>query len=1503
MSTKNQNMEIKVYPLSHPQMRLWYNELIYPRTALNNIGGTVRIYGNIDMKALEQAIDKVIENHSGLRLRLIKKGSEVVQYVKEYEPRKLKLVDFTDSKQPQEDFRNWCQKTAGEAFSLIDENLFEFFLFRLSENDCGYYIKLHHIIADGWSVNIITDMVSTIYECILNGKSIDDLESSDYLEFIKEEQDYLNSQRCIKNKNYWMERYRNLTEESFLPVSNDIQSKRKVFYLSKERTDEINEYCKRNNYNLNLFFMSVYLLYIHKTDMRNEIIIGMPVFNRGGAKNKKVIGMYVNPVALRICIEKQESISEFIKRVNKAIKESIYNQKYPFDLLMQDLNINKAGYSSFYNICVNYYNTKHVTEWNGCRAENTEVYNGNQIYSFQIIIRDWTDNHKLQLDFDYKLSEYTDVDIEQMYKKLVIIMEQILLKDHLKISDIDLLTVDEKEHLIFEYKKAPEIIHNKTVVDLFEEQVMKTPNRIACEFGRQAFTYIELNQKADQLAAYLQKQELYHEERIGIFTSHSIETIIGILGILKSGSAYVPLVPEMPTERLGYILKDAGVRFLLTNVEVPDDMDFNGKILSLNQSMLRELEDFYLEAPPALSQLCYIIYTSGSTGSPKGTMIEHRGLVNYALWAAKNYSEGKNEVFPLFTSLAFDLTITSIFVPLISGNKIIIYQDDETYAMEQIIRENKATIIKLTPSQLILFKEIGVKNSNIRKIIVGGEDFKVEQAAELYELFDGRAEIYNEYGPTETVVGSMIYPYNPAMYDKGSVPIGKPIDNTRIYLLDDNQKPVPVGARGEIYISGDGLARGYLNKKDLTDTVFMDNPFAGSSRMYRTGDMAKLIDHNTMVYLGRKDDQIKIRGHRIEISEIENCLLKHERIEDAVVIAKKNSRGELVLFAFLVVNAAFEKEEIRLYLQKKLTTYMIPSEYIFLDEIPLTDNKKADRLWLRNYCTEEGEREIIQYRNVMEKLLIEILCDVLQRNKISIKDNFYYIGGDSIKAIQLSARLSTKGMKLSIKDILDYPIVEDMALQIGEDDKKAQIFLHQTESIRTPITEWFLNSSIPDKNRYTQTILVDLNIETENSLISDFYNQLIKNHGAFIINWDHNRGLLYNEGLKEQTYFVPVYDSRELSAQQLSLGIREVCRSIRNNMDITKDRLIHMAIFEQNNSEKKVLFVCHHLAIDLVSWLIILEEFGRTLLKGTAETNLFEDRTGYGKWAYYLEEYSKTIDENAILKWEEMEQRIQKINKCNACKVIEYKQEQYGSFTVLLEEQRMKAINEKLKQYFNIDIHISFLILAALVWLEYSEGKEAVFMAEEHGRSRFPDGHDFSKTIGWFTTIYPVPICFGEEKSFFDLVLSLKEQIIKAAEDGWDYDIIKYLLKGQHGNTNKANTNIEIKINYLGDLDHLYSGTSLDLNTDFVDYFNTPSDCRNSGVEIIGMYRKNSFCITVNYRKDYLDITAAELIHDIFYQQVEKLSELTETNNRIYFTPSDFNMVKLTKEEIDILFF
>lgn len=1502
MNTIDKNKKINVYPLSHPQLRLWYNELIYPGTALNNIGGIVRISGSIDLNILELAINKVIENHSGLRLRLIRKGSEVLQYVKMYEPCRLKLVDFTDSKQPEEDFRNWCLATAGTAFALIDEDLFEFFLFRISENDCGYYIKLHHMVADGWSVNIITDLVSTIYRRILTGERMDDLETSDYLDFVKAEQNYIASSRCIKNKNYWMDRFRNLTEESFMPVSNDIRSKRKIFYLPKERKDEINEYCRRNHYNLNSFFVSAYLLYLNKTEMRNEIVVGMPIFNRGGVKNKKVIGMYVNPVALRICIERQQTIPEFINSVNKAIKECIYNQKYPFDLLMEDLNINKAGYSSLYNICVNYYNTKHVTDWNGNRAENTEVYNGSQIYSFQLIIRDWRDDHKLQLDFDYKLSEYTDDDIDRMYRKLGIIIQQILLEEELKICDIDLLTADEKEQLVFHYNSAPEIIHNKTVVELFEEQAAKTPRRTACECGQQVFTYQELNCRAEQLAAYLKKQCLYKEERIGILTNHSIETIIAILGVLKSGSAYVPLDPAMPAERLGFILSDAGVRFLLTNTGISDDIQFNGRIVSLNQSILWEQEDFHSKEPPALSQLCYIIYTSGSTGKPKGTMIEHKGLVNYALWAAKYYAQSENEVFPLFTSLAFDLTITSIFVPLISGNKIIIYRDDETYALEQIIRENKATIIKLTPSQLIFFKEIGVKHSNIRKIIVGGEDFKAEQAAELYKLFDGRAELYNEYGPTETVVGAMIHTYHPLIDGKGSVPIGKPIDNTRIYLLDEDKKPVPAGARGEIHISGAGVARGYLNKKELTNTVFMENPFAGG-RMYRTGDMARFINQDTMVYLGRKDDQIKIRGHRIEIGEIENCLLTFERIEDAVVIAKKNSGGEPALVAFLVAPAGVLKEEVRLYLKKKLASYMIPSEYIFLDEIPLTDNKKADRLRLKNYHTEEGKREIIPYKNAAEKLLTELLCDVLKRDEISVKDNFYYIGGDSIKAIQLSARLSAKGMKLSIKDILDYPIVEDMALQIGKDDKKARKSLPQPVSIRTPVTEWFLNSAIPDKNRYTQAILVNLKVKAKNSLINDFYNQLLKNHGAFTINRDRNQGLIYKEALRKQAYFVPVFDSQELSAQQLSHKIKDVYSSIRENMDIEKGRLIHMAVFEQKSGLKKVLFVCHHLAVDLVSWLIILEEFDRAMRSGTAESNQFEDRTGYGEWSCYLEEYAKTIDKHAISKWESMEKRIQRIYLSNDFKGLPYQQVQYGSMTVMFEERHMKAINGKLKQFLNIDMHMSFLILALLVWLEYSGRKETVFMAEEHGRRRFPDNHGFSKTIGWFTAIYPVYVCLEEEMNFFDLVLSLKEQIIKAGEDGRDYDIIKYLLKDQHDKTKIDTTNEEIKINYLGDIEHLYHGTAIALDTDVADFFNTPSDCRNCGVEIIGMYRKGRLCITINYRKDLLDVAAAELIQNIFNRQVRKLSQLTETLNRVYFTPSDFNMVKLTKAEIDELFY
>lgn len=565
---------------------------------------------------------------------------------------------------------------------------------------------------------------------------------------------------------------------------------------------------------------------------------------------------------------------------------------------------------------------------------------------------------------------------------------------------------------------------DKMIHQLFELQVEKTPGSTALFTGNKIITYRELNEKANSFALSLSKYGT--GQVIGLLAGHSPETLIAILGILKSGNAYLPIDTEYPAERVHFILNDSSVKLLITDKKI----EIKGeKIIYLTDLELLSgnKENLNIEGNP--ENPAYLIYTSGSTGKPKGTVITHKNLVNYAFWAKKIYLSAEEKfIFPLFTSIAFDLTITSIFVPLISGNSIELYDSSPNlFIIKKIINEGKANIIKLTPTHLKMLKETGISFSRIKKIIVGGENLSTSLAREIYDKFGQKVEIFNEYGPTETTVGCMVHLYNPAVDTGKSVPIGKPADNFSIYLLNEDKNPVPPGSSGEIYIAGDGVAAGYLNRPELTREKFIDNPFIPGTKMYRTGDLGLWLTDFRIEYLGRVDEQLKIRGYRIEPGEVENLLLEYPGVTDCIVVLKDRQNipdQEKLRFltAYYISGKEINADDLRKYLATKVPPYMIPSYFIAITKMPVTINGKIDKNALPY-----PEDNFLSLRNAPAKVedqltinLIEIIAEVLSLPVKKMNENLslFELGFDSFSLVVLFSRIEKEILQSEKKYLL-----------------------------------------------------------------------------------------------------------------------------------------------------------------------------------------------------------------------------------------------------------------------------------------------------------------------------------------------------------------------------------------------------------------------------------------------------------------------------------------------------
>ncbi|WP_033404784.1 non-ribosomal peptide synthetase, partial [Paenibacillus fonticola] len=655
---------------------------------------------------------------------------------------------------------------------------------------------------------------------------------------------------------------------------------------------------------------------------------------------------------------------------------------------------------------------------------------------------------------------------------------------------------------------AAEYPREKTIHQLFEEQVERTPDKAAVIYEGSQLTYRELNERANQLARTLRVRGVQVDDRVAIMAERSLEMIVGIFGILKAGGAYVPIDPEYPAERIRYMLEDSGATLLLSQIRLLKEVPLEISCIDLNDNQAYDSDDSNLGVTVQPQSLAYLIYTSGTTGLPKGAMITQQGLVNYIWWAKKVYVAEDHLDFPLYSSISFDLTVTSVFTPLMTGSSIRIYEGtDKVSLIRRIVEENQVDILKLTPTHLSLIQEMNLSSkSKIRKLIVGGENLSTSLANKITEMFNGRIEIFNEYGPTETVVGCMIYRYDVAATDtRESVPIGVPADNVKIYLLNSHHQFLPKGVLGEIYIAGDGVALGYLNKPELTAEKFVANPFEPGERMYRTGDLARWLPDGNIEYLGRIDHQVKIRGYRIELGEIEAQLLKVESVREAVVVARETEEGQKDLCAYVVSDHELAASEIRAVLSQSLPGYMIPAYFVQIDRLPLTPNGKIDRKALPAPAEHlHTGAEYIAARTPVEEALVSIWQAVLGVSPIGVQDNFFDLGGHSLRATTLVAMIHKElGADIPLRTVFQKPTIAQMARMIEGRDSFSSFTYARIPAVKPsscyPVSSaqkrlYILSQMDGGELSYNMPAVITVEGELDRERLEETFRKLIRRH-------------------------------------------------------------------------------------------------------------------------------------------------------------------------------------------------------------------------------------------------------------------------------------------------------------------------------------------------------------------------------------------------------------------------
>ena len=1025
--------DLEFYPLTQPQLGIWYTEKMFPDTSIGIIAGTLKLRGHIDYPLLKRAVSIYIENNDTLRLRFREVDGEPRQYYLETPLKEPEVYDFSSS--GKEALYKWDTDRTRTPFKVIDSDLYEFCIIRLSDQEAGVFMKFHHLICDAWSIVNAGNDICRIYSELLDGSFTGFEPLPSYRIFMEDESRYMNSDKLEKDRSFWKEIYSSYPEVTALKVRKtntpSSAARRKSFILPDRLCRKITEFCNENRTSVFMLFLCALSVYINRVSNKEDIIIGVPVLNRSNAIHKKIMGMFISTVPVRILTDTSLSFEDFLDTAAKEWMKALKHHKYSYNMIISDVREKFAGITDLYDITLSYQNAKLNKDFR-MHNEGRWHFCGHQKQSLVIHVNERENDGSIVVDYDYLEDIFAEKEIEFLHDHMIRIIWHGLDNPRKNIAKLEMVSEREKKKIVYEFNKtACDYPAGKTIIRLFEEQVGRTPYKPAVYYADRSMTYDEFNRKVNQVAWKLIRAGVRPGDTVAVLIPRNIHALVSIYAVLKCGAVFLPVDPIYPKERIRYMLEDAGPRAVLYDSGgVMEYADCGSRWINAAEPAVEEDRDPGIY--PDGNSLAYIIYTSGSTGNPKGAMITNKGLVNYIVWADKVYVRGDDMTFALHSSLSFDLTITSLFTPLISGGSIAIYEDGGPEPpIFRVFAENRSDIVKLTPSHLSLVKDMDNTGSRVKRLIVGGEDLRTELARQIYDSFGGRVEIYNEYGPTETVVGCMIYKYDRYRDNGVSVPIGRPADNVRIYILDRYLNPVPIGSPGELCIGGDGVCAGYLNNPGLTAKKFIEDPFIPGEKIYMTGDLARWFPKGDVEYLGRIDDQVKIRGYRVEPGEIETQLMSHSGVSAAVVLVYDDPNGRKSLCAYIKSNGGTDENELRTYLAKRLPSWMVPSCFIFIDEIPLTPNGKVDRHRLPKPESKAAQSGYTEPSNETERIIAEAVREITGIEKVGACDSFDDLGIDSLDIIRIQARLLKYGWKLTTQDFYEYPSIRLLSMKIA----------------------------------------------------------------------------------------------------------------------------------------------------------------------------------------------------------------------------------------------------------------------------------------------------------------------------------------------------------------------------------------------------------------------------------------------------------------------------------------
>ena len=1427
--------------LTRHQLYLWLAQQLNPGLLLRvDNAGLVFITGDLSYDHFQRAAQALIDDSDALRTVVREVDGIPVQSAIQPLKYQVEVLDFSGHPSARDAVKEWAT-TLSRLPLEPSERVFDLRLARLSDVEHAFYMNLHHLVADAWASGVFVRLLSEYYRMSLEGRLGDRRRPREFSHQVQREKEYLASPRATKAKKYWDDKLEKAIEPLNLygngSVGKGHKTERLAWSMGPQVSGELRAATRRafpsqisGDGSLSNVLAGLLAAYLYRVGGNSFLSIGNAFHNRTWPESDRVIGLFVQSFPMHLTVDREDSFVSLINKVGREQIRDLRHAQYPVG------NPQKQAYEVEFN----FVKAPFLARFADLPVKREWIHSGegNETLVLHIVEGEQGD---LTCEFDLHLDIFGTAEKETALRHFQLTVMEFLRDACQPVSGLSLISGEEKLQVISGFAKPTEqAADTRSLVGKIFEQALARCDAIAVKSGDQWLTYGLLKSRVERLAASLASRGVGPETIVGVMLDRDVNFLFAVMAAWRAGGAYLPLDSRQPRERLSLIVGQSQCPVILATddnaarisaaLETAQDAE-KPTVLVIDQ-LLNELTPagFREQSSPANS-LSYVIYTSGSTGIPKGAMVEQIGMLNHLRAKIEDLDLSENDLVAQTATQYFDISVWQFFAALMSGGRILIVDDltvlDPIELLNAVDRDG-ATILEIVPSQLREAVEMlaasghqAPKLSSLRRLVVTGEALTPGLCGRWFSLYP-QIPLVNAYGPTECSddVTHQSIGAAPQM-ESARVPIGNVLSNLKAFVLDPSMSSLPMCVPGEAHFGGIGVGRGYLNDPFRTAPVFVPDPFAAEpgARLYKSGDLCRFLPGGALDFLGRIDHQVKVRGYRIELADIESALAKHEAVKETAVQAREDIPGNKRLVAYVVPREpkAANTGEFRDFLRMKLPEYMIPAAFVIIDRMPLNSNGKIDlrSLPVPGETDFHHEANLTEPRTETERILAAIWQEVLGVKKVGINDDFFQLGGDSILAIRIVSKAHQAGLNLSPKQVFQYFTIADLASAAGTHRTTVAEQRVVTGPVPlTPIQRWFFEQDFEDRHYWNQAVLLELRKPLNPQLLEKAVSELIRHHDALRLRFVQAGSEWRQSNSQFETApLMATVDLSKIFADEQAASITAACTELQQTLNLSEGPLIRFALIDLGaNRPGRLMIAVHHLAVDGVSWPIILEDLQTAYeqLENGAAVRLPAKTTSYKTWSERLVEYAGSpdllaelsywLDGNRLLAAGFKPDYSSGSNTSDALETIK----------LTLNERETKKVLTDLPTAVKVDINTVLLTALADAFCSRTGSKSLLVNLEFHGREPIFDDLDLSRTVGWFTSIFPLLVDLGSGVTTQERLSAVQRQLRKPRNNGIGYAVIKYLSSDAAvARQIRAFPEPPVSFNYLGQFDQAVSSGSL----------------------------------------------------------------------------------------------